>query len=508
VTRVAVATTSAIAADAARQVAAAGGNAVDCALATALMSMNTEPGVCALAGGAYVTVWAPGHDPVTFDGNHAVPGRGLPGGERGGGKVDVRLDYGGGVSTIVGPGSVAVPGALAAVEKAWQRFGSLPWGELLRPTIEVVRAGFPLPTACRYYLGYSGEVIFGRSRDSYTALHDADGRLYDRGTPIHVPHLADSLAAIAERGAAVFYEGELAEAISAHVRDGGGALTLDDLTAYEAIERPALVADIDDWHIATNPPPAVGGAVLTAMLLACGDLHASDWDGNSLDKLIRVQRACLDFRRDRLDIAEDVDAAAAALIRAATDGQFLSQWSSSSTVHTSAVDDAGVGCAVTASSGYGSGEMPDGTGLWLNNGLGEIELNRRDVDSRQPGERLPSNMAPTVARSSDATMAIGSPGADRITTAMHQVLVNALQFGMSLEDAIGHPRVHVDTTGDSDRLCAEPGLDLPALDLPLQAFPGINMYFGGVSVATFDRSTGFQVAADPRREGGVFLSDA
>ena len=106
-TRVAVATTSAIAADAARDVAALGGNAVDCALATALMCMNTEPGVCALAGGAYVTVWAPGHDPVTVDGNHAVPGRGLPDNERGQGKVPVRLDYGGGVSTIVGPGSVA-----------------------------------------------------------------------------------------------------------------------------------------------------------------------------------------------------------------------------------------------------------------------------------------------------------------------------------------------------------------------------------------------------------------
>jgi gamma-glutamyltranspeptidase/glutathione hydrolase len=117
-------------------------------------------------------------------------------------------------------------------------------------------------------------------------------------------------------------------------------------------------------------------------------------------------------------------------------------------------------------------------------------------------------MAPTVARSSDATMAIGSPGADRITTAMHQVLVNALQFGMPLADAIGHPRIHVDTTGDTDRLRAEPGLDLPELDLPLQTFPGINMYFGGVSVATFDRNGGFQVAADPRREGGVFLSDA
>ena len=507
-TRVAVATTSAIAADAARQVAAAGGNAVDCALATALLSMNTEPGVCALAGGAYVTVWAPGHDPVTFDGNHAATGRGLPPGQRGGGKVDVRLDYGGGVSTIVGPGSVAIPGALAAVEKAWRRFGSLPWRELFQPTLEVVRAGFPLPTACRYYLGYSGDLIFGRSRDGYTALHDDDGRLYDSGDPIHVPHLADSLEAIAEGGASVFYRGELAEAISRHVRDGGGALTMDDLAAFEAIERLSLVADIDDWHIATNPPPAVGGAVLTAMLLACGDLHADDWDRNSLDKLIRVQRACLDFRRDRLDIAEDVDAAAAELLAAAKQNQFLSHWSSSSTVHTSAVDDSGIGCAVTASSGYGSGEMPDGTGLWLNNGLGEIELNRRDVESREPGERLPSNMAPTVARSNDATMAIGSPGADRITTAMHQVLVNTLQFGLPLDEAIAHPRVHVDTSGEADQLRAEPGLDLPELDLPLHAFSEVNMYFGGVSVATFDRETGFQVAADPRREGGVFLSDA
>jgi gamma-glutamyltranspeptidase/glutathione hydrolase len=508
VTRVALATTSAIAADAAREVADAGGNAVDCALATAIMSMNTEPGVCALAGGAFVTVWAPCDDPVTFDGNHGVPGHGLPVDERGRGKVPVRLDYGGGVSTIVGPGSVAVPGALAAIDKAWQRFGRLPWRELFRPTIDVVRTGFPLPAACRYYLGYSGKLIFDRSSDGYAALHDENGRLYDRGSLIRVPHLAESLTAIADSGAKVFYEGELAHAISAHVRQGGGAMTRDDLARYEAIERPALVADIDDWHIATNPPPAVGGAVLTAMLLACGDLHASDWDSNSLEKLIRVQRACLDFRRDRLDVAEDVPGEAAELIRAAKQGQLLSEWSSSSTVHTSAVDDSGLGCAVTASSGYGSGEMPDGTGLWLNNGLGEIELNRRDVDSREPGERLPSNMAPTVARCDDAVMAIGSPGADRITTAMHQVLVNALQFGMPLEDAIAHPRVHVDTAGEADQLRAEPGLDLPELDLPSQTFSDVNMYFGGVSVATFDRNTGFEVAADPRREGGVFLSDA
>jgi gamma-glutamyltranspeptidase/glutathione hydrolase len=488
--------------------AAAGGNAVDCALATAIMSMNTEPSVCALAGGAYVTIWAPGHDPVTFDGIVAVPGLGLPDKQRGHGKIPVQLDYGGGIKTIVGPGSVAVPGALAAIEKAWHRYGSAPWRDLFQPTIAAVRDGFPLSASCNYYLAYSGDLIFGHSADGYNALHDDEGNVYERGTMIHLPHLADSLGAIADDGAAIFYEGEIARAISDHVRQGDGALTMEDLSSYEAIERPALVADIDSWHIATNPPPAVGGAVLTAMLLACGDLHASDWDRTSLERLVRVQRACLDFRRDRLDVTEDIEGAAAALIHAAKRGQLLSQWSSSSTVHTSAVDDSGIGCAITASAGYGCGEMPEGTGLWLNNGLGEIELNRRNVESRAPAERLPSNMAPSVARSDGAVLAIGSPGADRITTSIHQVLTNLLQFEMPLAEAIAHPRLHVDTSGDADLIRSEPGLDVPDVGLPLYDFENINMYFGGVSVASHDRRDGFKVAADPRREGGVFVSDA
>jgi len=505
-TSVALATTTANAAEAARAIAAVGGNAVDCALATAIMSVNMEPSVCALAGGAYVTVWAPGHDPVTFDGIHAIPGLGLAKGERGHGKTSVRLDYGGGVTTIVGPGSVAVPGALAAFEKAWQRYGSIDWAELFEPTIQATRAGFPLSASCHYYLGYSGDLIFGRSKDGYRALHDDDGELLDHGSTILIPHLADSLAAIATEGAAIFYKGDIAHAISNHVRDGGGSLTLEDLASYEAIERPALIADIGSWHIATNPPPAVGGAVLTAMLLACGDLRASDWDAESLARLVHVQQACLDFRRDHLDVADDVDHEAARLIEAARHGQLMSQWSSSSTVHASAVDDTGLGCAITASSGYGSGEMPEGTGLWLNNALGEIELNRRDVESRPVGVRLPSNMAPTVARSDSGVLAIGSPGADRITTAIHQVLTNLLQFDMTLKEAIAHPRLHVDTTGEVDHLRAEPGLDLPNLDLPLYTFPDISMYFGGVSVASYDDERGFEVEADSRRESGVFLS--
>ena len=506
--RVAIATTSQLAADAAREVAGAGGNAVDCALAAALLTINAEPGVCALGGSAFITIWSDGENPITVDGNVAVPGKGLSDAERGGGAVEISLDYGGGITTLVGPGSVAVPGTLAAMEDAWQHYGKVPWATIFEPTIRACRDGFPLSAACRYYLGYSGDIIFGRSDDGHTALHHADGRLVDAGDTIVVPHLADSLEAIAREGARIFYAGDIGRAIADHCRDGGGALTREDLADYQALERAPLVNAIGDWQLATNPPPAVGGSVLTAMLLACADLDIAHWDSAALRQLIDAQRACLDFRQRNLDLADDVGPEAARLVEAARDGSLLSRWTSASTVHTSVVDDSGNGCAITASSGYGSGEMPAGTGLWLNNCLGEIELNRRGLDAGPPGARLPSNMAPSVARRDGAVLAVGSPGADRITTAMQQFLINYLQLGMPLVDAIRHPRVHVDTSGDVVQLKAEAGLPLPEVDLPVSVFPELVMYFGGVGAAVYDAVTGFDVAADPRREGGVFNPDA
>ena len=220
-----------------------------------------------------------------------------------------------------------------------------------------------------------------------------------------MPHLADTLEAIAREGARIFYEGEIARAISEHCRDGEGSLTREDLASYRAIERQPLLNRIGGWQLATNPPPAVGGSMLTAMLLACADIEIPRWDSKALLQLIRAQRACLDFRQRHLDLADDVGPEAARLVESARDGSLLARWTSASTVHTSVVDDSGNGCAITASSGYGSGEMPDGTGLWLNNCLGEIELNRRGLDAGPPGARLPSNMAPSVARRAPSSSA-------------------------------------------------------------------------------------------------------
>ncbi|MEL7186356.1 MAG: gamma-glutamyltransferase [Pseudomonadota bacterium] len=506
-TSVAVATSSPLAADAAYEIAANGGNAVDCALAASLLTMNTEPGVCALAGSAFVTVWKAGEEPVTIDGNVAVPGKGLLPEHRGQGAVPVSMDYGGGIDTLVGSGSVAVPGSLAAVEHAWQRYGNVRWDQLLEPSIRATREGFPLPAACHYYLGYSGNDVYGRSVDGHNALH-RDGRLVDAGTAITVPHLADTLDAIAKEGAALFYKGEIAAVIADHCRDGGGALTREDLATYESVERTPLRSRIGNWDFASNPPPAVGGAVLAAMLAACSDLDGHAWTSANLACLIDSQLACLDYRKQKLDLADDVGAEAARLLEAARSGQLLSRWSSASTVHTSVVDDSGTGCSITASSGYGAGEMPAGTGLWLNNCLGEIELNRRGLDAGPVGARLPSNMTPGVARCDGAVLAVGSPGADRITTAMQQFLINYLKFDMPLTEAIAHPRLHVDMSGEQTRLMCEPGLNIPVTKLPTHEYPEIVMYFGGVSAALWHEQTGLESAADPRREGGTCIYDS
>ncbi|MGI9260758.1 MAG: gamma-glutamyltransferase, partial [Woeseiaceae bacterium] len=129
---VAIATTSQLASDAAAEIAELGGNAVDCGIAASLCSINTQPGVCALAGGGFVTVWDPDGSPITIDGNVAVPGIGLAK-DADMNVESVSLEYGGGVTTLVGAASVATPGTLAALFLASQRYGHLPWRELMQP---------------------------------------------------------------------------------------------------------------------------------------------------------------------------------------------------------------------------------------------------------------------------------------------------------------------------------------------------------------------------------------
>ena len=140
-------------------------------------------------------------------------------------------------------------------------------------------------------------------------------------------------------------------------------------------------------------------------------------------------------------------------------------------------------------------------GLWMNNSLGEIELMGGDPHGLEPGTRLISNMAPTVGRHEDGSvLAIGTPGADRITTSLATTLLRYTDQAMTLQEAVDAPRIHVEL-GDVTRVAVEPGVDVS--NFPTREFPQHAMYFGGVQAASWHPDRGFEGAADPRRTGGI-----
>lgn len=483
-TDVALAAPSEAAADAGEQVARAGGNAVDAALAAVLVTMVNEVGLVSLSSGGFVTVQPAGGRPYTVDGWMEMPGRGR---RLGGGTWDIHTEYGGGVDVTIGPGSVACHGSLLALEEAHRRDGRVPWHEVVAPAVEVARGGFRLGSASRYYLEYVHDSIFGWDDLSRAVVHDEQGEVTT--APLVVPDLVESLELIAAEGAEVMHTGELGRLIGEDVLERGGILGPDDLATYRPVVRPSLATRIGEWTLATTPPPSVGGVCVAAMLRLLDDRPRDGWSPDDVEHLVRVQRAVLGNRLEVLDVAEDVEAAARAFLDR-VDPSTLGALESGSTAHVSAADSDGRACAVTVSSGYFSGMIAKGTGIWLNNSLGEQELNARGLHTLAPGARLHSNMAPTVGRRGDGSvLAIGSPGASRIATAVVQALAGFVSGGLGLQEAIHHPRVHVEHARRPQEV--------------VRRETELSMYYGGVGAALSLADGHLVAAADPRRDGAV-----
>lgn len=503
--RVQVASATQLAADAGAAVGDAGGNAVDAAVGASLASMCSEIGIISPTASGYVNIWPANGDPVVVDGNAEMPGRGLPRSRFGNGGRHIEMEYGGHTETIVGWGSIATPGALAAFEEAHRVHGEIPWAEVLEPTIEIVERGFAMTRASAEYLTHSHRLIFGWDPESRPIVHHDDGTPIGVGDMVHIPHLAETLHLIADEGADAFYRGELGAAVSAAVLEGGGLLTVEDLAAYRPVTREPVRFHVDQWDIAANPSPAVGGVAMSAMLLLACHPPFEGWTRDEVRRMAQIQRAVLRYRSGALDRLDTRDRAATRLLELAHDGDYETILASPSTVHTSAVDTDGTGCSVTVSAGYGSGAMVPGTGLWMNNSLGEVELISEGFHGLEPGTRMASNMSPTVARRPDGSvLSVGTPGASRITTALSQVLMNFLHLGMSLREAVAHPRMHVEVFGGQPTIAYEPGLPVEGFDdLVARRFPDLAMYFGGVQAALWDPIAGLYGAADPRRSGGI-----
>ncbi|MFL6099372.1 MAG: gamma-glutamyltransferase, partial [Actinomycetales bacterium] len=332
------------------------------------------------------------------------------------------------------------------------------------------------------------------------------------GDTLRSDDLAAALEVIAVEGPDAMYRGTIGQALAADMVARGGLVTALDLAEYAPAVRASVPVRLRDWTMHTNPPPSIGGPVLAAMLslLARTDYHPGHPE--DVARLVAIQRAVLDHRRDVLDVAEDLDAAGRELLEMVDRGWDPVAQASASTVHVSAVDENGVACATTASAGYGSGVTVPGTGILLNNCLGEPELNRRGVHALAPGTRLGSNMAPSVARRSDGTvLAIGSPGADRITTALLQVIGAYALGGLDLQAAVDTPRLHLRHVEDAHgrpslRIDHEADLQVPDLGLPTYEHPSSSMFFGGVAGALSLPDGTLSAAADPRRAAAVAVS--
>lgn len=501
--RVVIAAGSQIAADAGAAIADIGGNAVDALLAATIVSLCTDPGIVAPGAGGFVSIWPTHGSPEVIDGYAAMPGFGRSAEPNPETIREIFIEYGGGLHTIVGESSVAVPGAIAAFGVASQRHGRVPWSELVEPAIEAVEHGFPLPPAAAEYLQFSHELVFGWDPASHKALHRSDGSPLVAGDTVMMDDLADALRVLADEGPQSFYTGTLAERIATAMEDVDGLLTREDLASYRAEIRSPIEVAYGDWTFATNPPPAVGGAASLAQVLLA-DPTVDGLSPQGLRQLAEVQAAVFGFRAEYIDHAANRTAEVERLMELARSGDLLS---SPSTAHNSAVDSDGLACSITVSAGYGSGWVIPGTGMYMNNCLGELELNPAGFLAEPPGTRLVSNMAPTVGRRSDgAVVAVGSPGAARITSALATVLLALARDGLSLEEAVLRPRFHVEMHDGVPTIAHEAGLSMPQVPgFADRSFPDHAMYFGGAHSAMLDPKRGLVAAPDPRRAGAMAL---
>jgi len=475
-------------AQAGAEVLRAGGNAVDAAVAAILASMVCEPLLTALGAGGYMLVVEPGHDPVLLDFFVEAPGRGSDTGAREA-LIPITVSFGDAIQVFnIGPASVGTYGMPAGVHAAATRFGRIPLGDLAAPAVDLARRGVEVNAQQGYVIEILADIV--TSTPECAALFAPQGRLLRTGDTVRQPELADALERLAAEGPAPFYTGDIAAAAVGWVADGGGMLTAEDLAAYQVIDREPIRVSYRGRDVVTNPPPSAGG-ILIARALSWLD---QDPEPPGVERVVEVMRLTQEERTAEFLAAMDDPE----FVR-----RFLGGAPLGSTTHIAATDRDGWACSVTCSNGSCSGIVVPGTGLHLNNMLGEQDLNPLGFHRHPPGRRLPSMMAPTaVLKDGAAQLTLGSAGSNRIRSAILQTIVRVIDQGMRAPEAVQSPRVHF----EDGVVYAEPGVDLGSLDAigqPLARFRELNLFFGGVQAVERDHTGSFWGGGDPRRGGAA-----
>jgi gamma-glutamyltranspeptidase/glutathione hydrolase len=502
----------------------AGGNAFDAAVTAVLTSFATESPLTGLGAGGFMLAHVDGEGDHLLDFFVETGGRNLEIDHRAQlVALEVMFDD---VPQVfnVGPASCGVPGTAAGLCEAARRWCTMPFGDLIKPAVEFAREGVRV-TPEHAYVFQILEPILTKYPET-RALYAPDGRMPAAGDLFRFPELADALEHLAGEGPAWLYEGAVAQRVCEWVTARGGTLSTEDFASYAVVEREPVTARFRGRDVLTNPPPSSGGILIAFaldLLERLGEPAAFD-DPAALQLFVEVMAQAASARADFHDrLHEDgfVDeflsprnlerAAAQVAARIRTGGPAASGEPLGSTTHISTLDADGNAVSVTCSNGTGSGIMAPGTGIHLNNMLGEEDLNPLGFHRLDPGTRVTSMMAPTIVlRDGEVELALGSAGSNRIRSAILQLVRNVVDCGMGVAEAVRAGRVHY----EAETLHAEPGFRAESLDelarrgYRVARWKGLNLYFGGAQVVRgADQSGDMTGAGDPRRGGVAVVVD-
>jgi gamma-glutamyltranspeptidase/glutathione hydrolase len=382
------------------------------------------------------------------------------------------------------------------------------------------REGVTLTKAAEYFHEILHPILV--STPEAAALFTPEGKQLVEGDVFHYPEMSDALERFAAEGAEPFYRGDLAQAVCGWVRDRGGTLGMDDMAAYEPIDRRPVEAGFRGYDVLTNPPPSSGGILLGYSLGVLERLG----ERSGVEQLVAATEAANAKRSDDFAeglhdeayvkdfLATDLDAVAERILA----GEWIGGHGGAggpgdplgSTTHIAVIDSEGNCASVTCSNGTGSGVVVPGTGVHVNNMLGEEDLNPHGFHRIPPGRRVSSMMSPTLAlRDGEVVLGLGSAGYNRMRSAILQTVVRVLEQGMDAQSAVTAGRLHF----EAGTVQAEPGVDDSGLDdlerrgVPVVRWKRRNLYFGGAQAVVRDPGDGeLSGGGDPRRGGSVAIA--
>ena len=501
-------------AQAGAEILKAGGNAFDAVLAALFASTIAEPVLSSLAGGGFLLA-APKSGPATlYDFFAHTPRRKRT-------EVDfhpVLADFGTVTQEFhIGMGSIATPGIVKGAFEAHRELGRLPMSEIVQPAIDLARDGLELSPLQAYIFEVVEPIYMStpECREQYASPSKPDA-LIGAGERMAVPAKADFLDALAREGDDLFYRGEVAATVARDCEDKGGHLDRADFENFQVIKREPLLVEYGHARILTNPPPSVGGILIAFALNLIKDTGLGAHAFGSFEHLDQLARVMALTNQARVE--SGLNQCPHDGSRKLLDAAFIERYRQEvlgtpkahrGTTHISVIDRAGNAASLTVSNGEGSGYIAPNTGVVFNNMLGEEDINPEGFHQWPEDTRMSSMMAPSLLQHEDGmSIALGSGGSNRIRTAILQVLLDVLEFGQHIEEAVTRPRIHF----ERGQLNVEAGFGEGVGQELSQAFENCklwddqNLFFGGVHAVEYNARTGaLSGGGDPRRGGAAIV---